>query len=130
MVDRYRPHRIYREHLAKLPARAVMLFRPAMLADIDLVPEAWKGARMIWSQWDGYLSSPASQDFQAKLKERGVSLGVVHTSGHASVVDLKRLAEAMAPNVIVPVHTFEGDQYRALFGSNVTICMDGEWWEV
>ncbi len=54
--------------------------------------------------------------FQAKLAERGVTLEVIHTSGHASIADLKRLAEAMAPDVLVPVHTFEGDRFSELFG--------------
>jgi ribonuclease J len=83
---------------------------------------------MIWSQWDGYLS--ANEDFQAELTARGVPLEVVHTSGHASVMDLKRLVEAMAPDVLVPVHTFEGEQYPALFGGDVRRHADGEWWAV
>ena len=89
VVDRYKPNRIYRERLADLAPRAVMLFRPAMLPDIDLVPGAWNGARMIWSQWYGYLPSPANQAFLSRLAERGVPLEVIHTSGHASIADLR-----------------------------------------
>jgi ribonuclease J len=40
------------------------------------------------------------------------------------------LADAMAPEVLVPVHTFEGDRYQDLFGRNVIRRADGEWWEV
>jgi len=130
IVDRYKPFRIYRDHLGELAPRAVMLFRPAMLADIDLVPGAWTGARMIWSQWDGYLRTEPNQTFQARLTDRGVPLEVIHTSGHASIVDLKRLADAMAPEVLVPVHTSEGDRYSDLFGKNVIRRADGEWWEI
>jgi ribonuclease J len=107
-----------------------MLFRAAMLNDIDPLPGALVGAQVIWSQWDGYLSSPANQAFQAKLAERGVTLEVIHTSGHASIVDLRRLAEAMAPDVLVPVDTFEGDHFSEFFGMNVCRRLDGEWWEV
>ena len=130
LVDRYKPHRIYRDRLVDLTPRAVMLFRPAMLPDIDMVPGAWSGARMIWSQWDGYLPGPPNQAFLSRLAERGVPLEVIHTSGHASIVDLKRLAEAMAPDLLVPVHTFSGDRFAELFGTNVSRRMDGEWWEV
>lgn len=129
VVERYKPNRIYRERLAYLAPLAVMLFRPAMLPDIDLVPGAWNGARMIWSQWDGYLPSPANRAFLSRLAERSVPLEVIHTSGHASIAALKRLAEAMAPDVLVPVHTFEGDRFSGLF-SNVVRRQDGEWWEV
>ena len=107
-----------------------MLFRPAMVEDIDKTPGAWDGARMIWSQWEGYLSSPANVKFHAKLEARGVALEMIHTSGRASIVDLKRLADALAPDVLVPVNTFEGDRYPELFGTNVSRRADGEWWEV
>ena len=57
LVDRYRPGRIYREATSAFVGRAVMLFRPGMVRDIDLIPGAWEGARVIWSQWDGCLAS-------------------------------------------------------------------------
>ena len=130
IIERYKACRIYREQLGALAPRAVMLFRPAMLTDIDLLEGGWTGARMIWSQWDGYLKTEASQVFQAKLADRDVPLEVIHTSGHASIADLKRLADAMAPEALVPVHTFEGERYPDLFGNNVIRRADGEWWEV
>ena len=130
LVDRYKAHRIYRDKLGPMAARAVMLFRPAMMFDVDDMPGAWTGARMIWSQWDGYLPSEANLVFQAKLAERSVPLEVIHTSGHASIPDLKRLAEAMAPDALVPVHTFEGNRFRDLFGTSVSRRADGEWWRV
>jgi hypothetical integral membrane protein (TIGR02206 family) len=82
-----------------------MLFRPAMLRDIDMMPGAWTNSRMIWSQWDGYLQTEAAQVFQAKLMERGVPLEVIHTSGRASITDLKRLAAAR-PNMTPPFVRF------------------------
>lgn len=130
IVDRYKAHRVYREALGDRLGRCVMLFRPAMVDDIDRMPAAWTDARVIWSQWDGYLKTEASQVFQARLAERGVPLEVIHTSGHATIADLKRLADAMAPDALVPVHTFEGDRYPKLFGANVMRRGDGERWEV
>lgn len=130
IVNRYKSYRIYRDKLGDRTARVVMLFRPAMLPDIDLMPGAWTDARIIWSRWDGYLPSDANHVFQAALAARGVTLEVVHTSGHASIVDLKRLVHAMAPDVLVLLHTFEGDRFAELFGTNVSRRMDGEWWGV
>jgi ribonuclease J len=130
IVARYKPNRIYREAISTLVARSVMLFRPAMVADIDLIPQAWTGARMIWSQWDGYLTSPPNEAFLAKLTSRKVPLEVVHTSGHASITDLQRLATAIAPEALIPVHTFGGDRFAELFGSHVDRREDGEWWGV
>jgi ribonuclease J len=130
LTERYRPYRIFRDALAPMAARAVMLFRPAMMADVDLMQGAWTGARMVWSQWEGYLTSPANEEFRGKLAARGVALESIHTSGHASIMDLKRMAEALAPDVLVPVHTFEGDRYPELFGAHVCRRLDGEWWAV
>ena len=130
IVNRYKPHRIYREQFGELASKAVMLFRLPMMRDVDMMPRAWDEAQMIWSQWDGYLTSPANQIFQAQLAERGVAFKVIHTSGHASIMDLKRLAYALAPDVLVPVHTFGGDRFAELFGVNVSRRIDGEWWEV
>jgi ribonuclease J len=59
-----------------------------------------------------------------------VKWSAIHTSGHASVVDLKRLMEALEPDALVPVHTFEPERYPELFGSHVIFRNDGEWWEV
>ena len=81
LVDRYRQGRIYREAINKIVGRAVMLFRPGMVRDMDMIPGAWDGARVIWSQWDGYLTSPANEAFRAGLEARRVPLDVVHTSG-------------------------------------------------
>ena len=130
LLDRHKLHRIYRDTLAPMASRAVMLFRPTMMRDIDLMAGAWKGARMIWSQWSGYLPSETNLRFQENLAERGVTLEVIHTSGHASIPDLKRLAAAIAPDVLVPVHTFKGDRFPGLFGTSVVLRADNEWWEV
>ena len=50
-------------------------------------------------------------------------------SGHASPMDLKRFADALAPSRIVPIHTFMPEKYSELF-NNVELNSDGEYWEV
>ena len=53
----------------------------------------------------------------------------VHTSGHASVKDLRRLVGAIRPSRVVPIHSEAGDRYRDLF-TGVDCHADGDWWEV
>ncbi len=120
-------HRIYPEALAALAPRAAMVFRPAMLRDLDRAA-CLNGARAIWSQWDGYLKQPRGEALQAELTARGIPLAQAHTSGHASIPDLQRLAAAIAPRVLVPIHTFEPDRFPALFGPRVALKEDGVWW--
>jgi ribonuclease J len=99
-----------------------------MLGDLEKA-SALGGATAIWSQWEGYLSEGSGKKLRELLNELGVPLTLIHTSGHASIPDLKRLAVALAPREIVTFHTFVVSQFPRLF-SNVTIRNDGEWWEI
>jgi len=128
LLDPVKAHRIYAEDFAEIGAKAVMLFRPAMTADVEKAG-LWSDATAIRSQWSGYLDGGPGAKLKTDLAQRGIALNVIHTSGHASIADLKRLSEAINPQVLVPIHTFAGDQYSGLF-SNVVRHHDGEWWEV
>jgi len=105
-----------------------MLFRPWMFPDLDRT-KALTGARVIWSQWEGYLREGLGARLKTDCEARGISLEIVHTSGHASVNDLRRLAAAIAPRRLIPIHTSERDLFPALF-ENVTVVDDGFWLEV
>jgi ribonuclease J len=128
LIDPYKPYRVYANALAKVGASAVMLFRPAMTVDVENAG-LWSNATAIWSQWSGYLEEGPGAKLKTDLAQRGIELDVVHTSGHASVADLKRLSEAIHPKALVPIHTFAGDQFSAHF-ANVARHRDGEWWGV
>jgi ribonuclease J len=66
---------------------------------------------------------------KADYEARGIPFEIIHTSGHASVADLKRLAAAVGPSALVPIHTFGADSAPELF-ENVRLHQDGEWWAV
>lgn len=128
LIERHGANRIYAEQFAALAPRAALLYRHSLLPDLDRAG-CLTGARAIWSQWAGYLNQPRGQALAADLVERGISLAHAHTSGHASIPDLKRLAAAIAPRQLVPVHTFMPERFPALFGPSVTIREDGQWWD-
>jgi len=125
MVNDYRGFRLWPEQLAENAPRSVMLFRGWMMRDLDRA-QALTGARVFWSQWDGYLHAGAGAALKADCGRRGIPFEPIHTSGHASPGDLKRLAAAVAPKRLIPIHTFERLQFPKLF-SNVEIVDDGEW---
>jgi ribonuclease J len=129
LVDSYRGFRLWPEQLAENASRAVMLFRGWMMRDLDRA-KALSGARVFWSQWDGYLGAGGTG---AALKDdceaRAIPFESIHTSGHASPSDLKRLAAAVAARRLIPIHTFERLRFPSLF-SNVELADDGEWIEV
>jgi ribonuclease J len=124
----YRRFRVYPEHLAQAAHRSVMLFRPSMVRDLDKA-NCLDGAAVICSVWGGYLDSPQNAGFVTWMKERGIPLHHCHTSGHASVGDLRRLRGAFPAAKAVPVHLTDREQFAKLF-ANVELRGDGEWWEL
>lgn len=129
IVDSYLGFRLWPEQLAEYAPRSVMLFRGWMMRDLDRA-RALAGASVFWSQWDGYLGvgSPGAA-LKADCERRGMPFEVIHTSGHASPGDLKRLAAAVAPKRLIPIHTFERERFPTLF-ENVSIHDDGEWIDI
>jgi ribonuclease J len=120
--------RIYPEELEKNAQNSVVLFRPSMVRDFEGILSL-NSSTLIYSLWSGYLEDEQYGWFKEWLKQNNIQLFHCHTSGHAPVFDLKRLAKAIAPEVIVPIHSFEPQMYPDLF-ANVRIENDGVWWDV
>jgi len=128
IVNSYRGFRLWPEQLAAHAPRSVMLFRGWMLKDLERAG-ALGGARVIWSQWDGYLKEGSGAQLKDECEARGIPFEIIHTSGHASIADLQRLAAAVRPKALIPIHTFEPERFPELF-ENVALHHDGQWWEV
>ena len=122
-LKRHATHRIYPEDLPGIKDRAVMLFRPLLLRDHG-VQAILDGARLSYSMWRGYLEDAYTGGIVQSLEQRGVPWEVIHTSGHASVVDLRRFASALAPRMLVPIHSFETARFGEFF-ENVLRKHDG-----
>ncbi len=127
-LARHRAHRVFPEDLPALKDRAVMLFRPMTIRDRG-VQAVLDGARLSYSMWQGYLREDYTKGIVEMLEDHGVQWDVIHTSGHASVRDLRRFAKAMAPRRLVPIHSFETGRFAEFF-ENVVRKDDGVWWEV
>ena len=83
----------------------------------------------MWSLWPGYLTQPSGLRFRQLIDEAGIPLIHHHTSGHAYVEDLQRLANAFDPARIVPIHSEATDRFADHF-PRVEQHADGTWWEV
>ena len=125
--DSYLPYRISSKALARVASQSVMLFRPSMVRDLERA-ECLKDACVVCSVWEGYLDGQKNQWFVKWMAEHGLPLRRSHTSGHASVPDLRRMRNAFPDAVAVPVHLTDKKRFTELFG-NVQIHDDGEWWE-
>lgn len=122
------PYRLYPEDLAANPQRYVLLFSAGEGRRLAAA-RALTGATCSWSLWSGYLAEPSGRRLTDLLSEHDIPLVEHHTSGHASVTDLRRLAQAIDPDRVVPIHTDGPDAYDDLH-PNVTPQPDGLWWQV
>jgi ribonuclease J len=121
--------RVYGEGLAADPSRW-MFHVPSSTVHELLRAGVLNGTGVaVWSLWDGYLEEPSGGRLRAELADQGVDLRHLHTSGHASVPDLRRLVDALAPARVVPIHSEAGHRFAELF-PRVEPHGDGEWWDV
>lgn len=128
-LDRHSSRRIYpKKHLAKDPGNYVLIFRGVWMNDLEQA-ECLVGASLIHSQWEGYLDEPGFKSIESWRQRHAMIFHQVHTSGHASPADLKRLATALSPRVLVPIHSAAPERFGALY-PHVVRHVDGEWWEV
>jgi len=122
----YYPYRIYKERIAEVASESVMLFRPSMVRDMDEAG-CLKDGCVVCSVWPGYIADERNQRFVEWVTTRSLPLHYCHTSGHASPSDLRRLRNAFAEAVAVPVHLEDRDRFAALF-AGVELHEDGDWW--
>jgi len=123
-----RGRRLFAEDLAGRAGELVMTFRGSMTRELDAAA-CLEGAHAVWSMWSGYLDEPSGLRLREWVSARNIPLSVLHSSGHASPLDLQRLAAAINAKELVPVHTRQPGRYTELF-SNVRTHADGEWWTV
>ena len=121
-------HRVFEEELGADPSRYVVKMDRDVLNALARTG-ALSGAHAVWSLWEGYLGEPSGERLTRLLAQHDVPLTVAHTSGHACVADLQRLASALRPGRIVPIHTENSDRFPDLF-EGVDAQPDGAWWDV
>jgi len=105
-----RPQRIFAEELVTRRSELVMLFRASMCRELEAIG-CLDGAKAVWSLWPGYLEEPSGERVQRWLHDREIPMVIHHSSGHAHIPDLVRLAEAIAPDRIVPIHSTAADRF-------------------
>ena len=86
--------------------------------------DAW-----VWSQWAGYLKDEEQNGaLKAFLAPCGEPL-LIHSSGHAPPELLARLAKAVNPKILLPIHGEAWPQHQAEF-ENIRILENGQWLEI
>src|SRR6185369_10271485 len=120
-------YRVHKEVLKDNPSGYLFFGKMSHYKIIDLY-KGDKPVNVIYSQWLGYLSCSDDDYYGAEAmaayrKDPQVNFVYAHTSGHATVTDLKKFANALKPKMLVPVHTECGEAFKALF-KNVILLHD------
>jgi ribonuclease J len=125
-LKQHSSNRIFRESIKENPGQYTLLFRPLCQGDLTR-GECLTGAAYTYSQWEGYWDRGEYDGVKQWLEQHGIDKQSIHTSGHASPVDLKKLVQALKPGKVVPIHTFKPEHYEKMY-PNVEVHEDGEWW--
>jgi len=125
ILDKHRPNGIRWTRINEIESQAVMLIRSGFLWDLKKFLDL-KNASWIYSMWPGYFErSKPLRNLKAFLEEKNAHYEYLHTSGHAKLADLKRLTDAMAPEMVIPIHTFHAKRFKDFF-PDVRMVDDGE----
>jgi ribonuclease J len=123
-------HRVKREELHATPESFLYFGKMSSFRLIDQFKNAVAPVNVIYSQWLGYLDGNHADYFgsdriSACRSDPAVNFVYAHTSGHAPVADLQKLAEALNPRQLIPIHTEHGEDFSQHFANVVTL-NDGE----
>ena len=75
---------------------------------------------LFYGMWKGYMEQPQLKDFIEFMKNKGVKLHILHTSGHADSMTIDKLIKKVKPKFILPVHT-ENAEWFNRYNKNILI---------
>ena len=129
ILEKHRKNGISWTRLQEIEDKAVLLIRPGFLSDIKKFLSL-KRATWIYSMWPGYFDrSTPLKNMKTYFQEKDVRIEYVHTGGHAKIHDLIRMAEALNPSTVIPIHSANSGKFKDHF-SNVTLVNDGEIYQI
>lgn len=126
LLYRFKNYKITKEQIDEQYDKTVMIVRPSMLKDLGYFKKL-KNGTFIYSMWDGYKKEKVTKEFIDFLIDQGMTEKTIHTSGHADQNALMKMVDILKPKNLVPIHTFEGNQYEKIFsGTKVLQINDKE----
>jgi len=111
-ATRFSSFHISKQRINKIQNDLVMAVRPSMLRDIENCD--LHGGLFIYSMWQGYRDSDYQHRFEESLTQSGFRQESIHTSGHASIADIKKIITGLDPQKIIPIHTMTPTAFSAL----------------
>ena len=112
ILENYKKNKISRDKIAN--SSFLMCVRASMKKYLEKYPEefSFEGCTMFYSMWEGYKKQENMKEFLEFMKEKGVKIISLHTSGHADEKDFNRLIKKVEPKIIIPVHTENSEWFK------------------
>lgn len=124
VVTPFRRRRIYPEQIAGRANNLVMMFRSSMIEEFEGL-QCLDDGKLIYSQWPGYIDRD-KLNIKDWCSSHNLDFEILHTSGHADIQTLVRLAHAVSAKRVIPIHSFAPERLSDLI-PNATPINDGEW---
>ncbi len=121
-AKRFSEFHISKNKLKEVQNQAVMLVRPSMINDIKKC--TLQNGVFLYSMWQGYRNSESQIRLEQTLQDAGFLMKSLHTSGHASVFDIRRVIMEVNPKKVVPIHTLTPEAFSDI-SDKIEIQADG-----
>ena len=128
LLDKFKKYEISTEEISQKNKQLMIMVRNSMLDDIEKINNLDR-ATFIYSMWEGYLKDNGMNELKNFIKNKNMRFYQIHTSGHADIQTLKKVTQKLKPKSIIPIHTFNPDDYKIL-GDNIIKLRDGEVFEL
>jgi ribonuclease J len=122
-AKRFSSFHIPKNKLKEEQNHIVMTCRPSMRRDIENV--GLQNGLFVYSLWSGYRNSEYQREFENYLVRAGFKADFLHTSGHATIADIRRVIRGLEPKQIIPIHTMMPDSFIGIT-ENVVLKEDGK----
>ena len=113
LANKFSKSKITKDEISKNPSDFVVIVRPSMKNDLKKITTD-KG-NLIYSMWEGYKEQSSTKKFLDWLTSKNFAIIDIHTSGHADIETLKKFADSINPKTIIPIHTFNKQDYKTIF---------------
>ncbi len=123
LVDRFRTVQIGMQEIKDSPSNFLMVYRPSL--ENDFSGSYPPKSVCLYARWTGYLEFSDWKRTRELLTRNEGAIVEVHTSGHMHAKDIVTFVDQVNPKAVIPIHTFEPNQFREHF-PNAVLAKDGK----
>ncbi|WP_321425821.1 MBL fold metallo-hydrolase [uncultured Bacteroides sp.] len=116
-------YKVTPEMISADPGKYVVVVRPSVLEFLKKCTPS--NGNLITSLWKEYEKRDENKRLIEWAKAKNYNLYSVHTSGHASLNELKEIVTMLKPKKIIPIHTEHKEKFKEHF-TNVLVIEDCE----